>query len=160
MAVIRRPSTNYIPGAGISIVKADNPGLDAVDVTITNTVTVPKRMLLAEWVGPLPTTTGPGLEFTVPTARGVTITFPLTKLYSRLNVLPAGTTSFRWERSTGGSAFTAITVGTTSHTTSDYEKTNSSPTGSVVSGDVVRLYFTAVNGRGGLFYASLQGDET
>lgn len=34
---ITRPGTNYIPGAGIAIGLADNPGLNAADVTISAT---------------------------------------------------------------------------------------------------------------------------
>ena len=155
MAVIRRPNTNYIPGAGIAIVKADNSGLDAVDVTIRHLLT-----LYAMWSGPVPTVTGAGLEFTVPFYRGSSVTFPMSRMFSRLSVLPSGTTSFRVEKSSGGGAFSASTVGTTSHTTSDYEKTNTSLTGSVNSGDLVRVYFTAVAGMGGQYQVELEADAT
>lgn len=155
MAIIRRPNTNYKGGTGTKIAKADNSGLDAVDITISHLGT-----LYAVWAGPLPTVTGAGLEFTVPTYRGSSVTFPMSKMFSRLSVLPAGTTSFRVEKSSGGGAFSASTVGTTSHTTTDYEKTNSSLTGSVSSGDLVRVYFTAVAGMGGQYQVQLEGDAT
>lgn len=156
MAIIRRPNTNYIAGAGITIAKADNPSLDAVDVTITGS---PKSELLAVWAGPLPTITGAGLEFTVPRYRGAVIVFPLARAFSRLSVLPVGSCSFRIERSVGGGLFVATAVVTLTHTTSDYEKTNTSLAGSVTSGDIVRLVFVAVNGSGGQYQVHLQGDE-
>jgi hypothetical protein len=40
VAILRRPNTNYIPGRSIAITKADDPALDAVDVTISGTAPV------------------------------------------------------------------------------------------------------------------------
>lgn len=156
MAVLRRPSTNYVPGAGIAIAKADNPGLDAVDVTIREL-----RELMAVWAGPVPTVAGPGLEFTVPQVRGVSVTFALSRLFTRLSVLPAGTTTFRIEKSAGGGAFSAAASWSLSHTTTDWEKSTTSFSGATVSsGDIVRLYFVAVNGNGGQYQVQLEGDES
>ncbi len=157
MAIIRRPNTNYIPGTNISIAKADNSSLDAVDVTIS--ATSPKASLLAEWSGPLPTITGPGLQFVVPTFAGTSRTFNLSKMISRLSILPVGTTSFRTEKSSGGGAFSATSIATLSHTTSDYEKSNTSLTGTIASGQLVRIYFAALAGSGGLYSVQLQAEE-
>jgi hypothetical protein len=156
MAIIRRPNTNYIAGTGIAVVKADNPGLDAVDVTISQASTT--REVTAVWVGPLPTVTGPGLEVTVPLFEGASLTFTLERMFTRLSVLPVGTTTFRMEKSVGGGLFVPVTVASSSHTTSDYEKTVTSFSSSTVtSGDILRLYYVAVAGSGGLYQVQLQG---
>ncbi len=153
MTIIRRPNTNYIPGLATAIAKADNSGLDAVDVTIRNL-----RTLLVCWSGPLPTVTGQGLVARVPTLFGSTVTFNLTRMFSRLEVLPITTTSFRTEKSSGGGVFSASTIATLSHSSSDYEKSNTALTGTVQSGDLVRIYFPTLNGNGGTYLVELQGD--
>jgi hypothetical protein len=113
---------------------------------------------IAEWAGPLPTKTGPGLVFRVPFVRGVSATFTLSRIFSRLEVLPAGSVVFRVEKSSGGGAFTPTTIATLTHTTSDYEKSNTSLSGTVQSGDLVRIFFVTMNGRGGAYQIQLQAE--
>jgi len=49
-APLTRPATNYIAGAGITVTAADNPTLDAVDVTIASTVTGLPAVVNGQWV--------------------------------------------------------------------------------------------------------------
>lgn len=157
MAIIRRPNTNYISGTGLTIVKADNAGLDAVDVTFT--LSSPNGRLVATWAGRMPTITGAGFELVIPYLNGASATWTLKSMKSRLSILPVGTTSFRTEKSAGGGAFSAspTTIATLTHTTSDYEKANTALALSVTTGDLIRIYFPAVAGSGGTFCVELEG---
>lgn len=153
---LRRPNLNFKDGTGTTAVTADNPALNAVDVTINATVS--HRELLITWTGKAPTTTGPGLEVFVPTFAGIC---DLASAKSRLNVLPSGSCQFRIEKSAGGAGFSGspTTVTTLTHTTSDWEKTAVGLTGTVVAGDLLRIYFAAMSPSGGTYQVQLRATE-
>jgi hypothetical protein len=145
-------------GSGLSVAIADNPSLGpagATDITYTSLALPPS--FIAEWAGPLPTVTGPGLELLLPTVNGAPMTFDVKAIYSRLSVLPVGSTAFRVEKSAGGGAFSASTIATLTHTTSDYEKSNTALTGTLTSGDLLRIYFATMAGSGGTYLVQLLG---
>lgn len=150
-----RPGINFIAVAPVQIVTADNVGLNATDVTISTNASIP--FLNACWSGVLPTLAGPGLELSIPKVNGAAMTFDLLVMFSRLSVLPIGSTTFRCEKSAGGSAFSASTIASLTHTTTDYEKKNEALTGTVTSGDVLRLYFVTMAGSGGTYNVLLEG---
>ncbi len=152
-----RPGLNFIGTAPISVAIADNPGLAATDITISTSSTA-AAVLNAVWAGVMPTVTGAGLEISIPKVSGASMTFDLQVMFSRLSVLPISSTQFRIEKSSGGGAFSPTTVDSLTHTTSDYEKTKTL-TGTLSSGDLLRLYVVSVGGSGGSYSVMIEGTE-
>jgi hypothetical protein len=150
---LRRPNLNFKSGRNTTASIVDNSTLDAVDVTYDAIA----RELLITWSGRTPTVAGAGLEAFVPVFGG---TFTLISAKSRLSILPVGSTAFRIEKSAGGSsAFSAATVTTLTHTTSDYEKTDLALSGTVAAGSLLRIYFATMNPSGGTFQVQLRATE-
>jgi hypothetical protein len=136
-------------GAGLT-------GTDNLDGSIEVTADAD---LVGGWFGPLPSLTGAGLVCRVPYAGAAAATFNLTRIFTRLEQLPSGDVTFRLEKSAGGnSAFAAVSVGSLTHNSSQYERENAALSATVTSGDLLRIYFVAVaNGNGGAYELQVQG---
>lgn len=119
------------------------------------------RQLGVGWSGPYPLSVLTGAVWKVPLVDGASVTFDLSRLLFRLEQPGTGTTTVRVEKASGGDvAFSPTTVTTLSLTGgSDYENSTTSSLGSVSSGDLLRIVWTAVgmNARG--YLVMLEGAE-
>lgn len=148
MSLTGRRNLNFIEGAGIGIALADDPLLDAIDITVDA-----PAPLVACWAGPVPNLSGVGIVLRVPKIGSDSVTFNLKTLFSRLEALPSsGGVQFTVEKSVGGAAFSAVSVGSNTHGTTDQELEDTGLTGTIASGDLVRLNFVNVSGGNGGTY--------
>ncbi len=112
------------------------------------------RLFGAGWSGPYPLNILTGAVWKVPLVDGASVTFNLTRLVFRLENPGLGTTTVRVEKSTTTGVFTPTTVETISLAAGAYEATDTTGLGSVTSGNLLRIVWTAVgtNARGYLVF--------
>ncbi len=103
------------------------------------------KKLLVCWGGNLPSVTGPGLVWRVPfDADGSSFTFDLATAFARIETPGVSPVTFRIESSPGGEvAFTPTTITSLVLSAGEYEE-DDNLSGSVDSGDLVRLVYVAV----------------
>jgi hypothetical protein len=114
--------------------------------------------LTACWSGQLPTAAGTATTQRVPEIAGASGTWTITKVYFRCETAGAGTTIVVLEKMTpdaDGAWSTAATVASLSLTAGHYE-TSATVSGSVTTGDLLRIRFTAL-GTTGLFTVEATG---
>lgn len=143
MTVARKPilhGRDHGPGGADPI-----PGLD----TATH--------VLALWQGSLPGSAGAGAVWRVPEVNATGLVFALSFAYLRLETAGAGTTTVQLQKQTGIGPWTTIT--TLSVAAGAREDTDTTGLGSVSSGDLLRINWTALGSSGSPYTIQLEGSE-
>lgn len=118
------------------------------------------RRLTASWTGTVPSAVGAVAVWEIPyNPDGSSATFHLARAMMRVETAGAAATTAVIESAAGGDvAFaSATTEASLSIAASHYEGSSSGLTGTVSSGDLIRLRFTAVGASGSDFSATLTG---
>lgn len=107
-----------------------------------------------------PTATGAqGGVWRVPQIAGNNVNFNLTSAFVRMEDSPSSSYAFRFEKSEGGGAFSAVTLTTVTVASGEFESEDVSNVGSVQSGDLLRINVTTVGaGSADLVTCQLEGD--
>jgi hypothetical protein len=138
--MIERQGQNLIAGSSIAILMADNPGLDAVDYTIS---LVKPRTPVAGWYGWMPLIAADGPTVRVPYAHdGTSVTLTPTRAYAWIENTYTTDLTFRIASSPGGNIFTPTTICDLTIGTGFYDKQLTAGfTGTFSSGQMLRLSF-------------------
>ena len=118
------------------------------------------RRLTVSWTGTVPAAVGAETVWEVPyNPDGSVATFHLARAMMRVETPGSGATTAVMESAAGGDvAFaSATTEASISIAAAHYEGSSSGLTGTVSSGDLIRLRFTAVGATGSDFSATLTG---
>lgn len=124
------------------------PGKDAV------------KGLFAIWAGTsLPAATGAfGGVWRVPYVNGIAKTFSVDRITLRFETAGgSGTYTVAFEKSAGGGAFVASTIGSLSLAAASNETSSTSSLGQLTSGQLIRINFTALGTGAATFTAQLEG---
>lgn len=115
--------------------------------------------MVASWTGPLPEAAENGAVWRIPYLSGDPVTFDLTRAFVRIEVPGGATTSVDIEKSPAG-AFVASTIASLSIPAGNYSDQETAGLGSVDSGELVRIAWTALGAAEGIpFTVELEGTE-
>lgn len=117
------------------------------------------KTLQMEWFGAIPVATGPTQVLRVPFVDGASRVFDLTRLFMRLEVAGASPTTITIEKSSSSSSFVPTTIGTVTVAASANEGEATSGLGTVTSGDLVRVNFTALGAGADAWYVEFEAQE-
>jgi hypothetical protein len=118
-----------------------------------------KRRMVATWQGTVPTTTTPGVVWRVPYLDGVAFTFALQRAYGRVETAALAATSVVLEKSPAG-AFVPSTITTLTLASLANEIEATAGLGSVASGQLLRIRWTALGASGSSYTIELEGVES
>jgi hypothetical protein len=105
---------------------------------------VPKRIVVFDWYGTMPTVPGVSQVLQVPYINGVSTTFNVQKIIFRVET-PGSTASIAaLQKSPSGSVFSSTTIGTITLPAADYDEEITSSLGTVVSGNLLRVQFNQI----------------
>lgn len=128
---------NLPVGTDGQIIVADSGETTGLNWTDLETV------MVATWQGQLPLAAFTGAVWRVPYLDGVSATFDLTRAYARVEATGASNDTIVLETSPPGS-FVATTITTLTITAGNNDDEDTTSLGSVDSGDLVRINWTAV----------------
>jgi hypothetical protein len=117
--------------------------------------TGPVRML-ASWQGVVPSAAQVGAVWRVPFVEGVALTFNLVSAYARVEVAGVATTSVALEKSPAG-AFVATAVTSLDVAAGANEVEGTTGLGTVSSGGLLRIKWTAIGSPGSAYTIELAG---
>jgi hypothetical protein len=176
VAVGSEPTINFVEENVVSIVGIDNTGTDieidiglapGADGQVLQTVagvptwsdfTVP-RILKVELFGALPASPGATQALFVPYVDGVSHTFDLQRIYARVETPGASGTVLSIQKSPSGGPFVGTDIGDATIPGGANDVTVTSSLGTVDSGDLVRVNFSALGAGAASFYVEFEAIE-
>jgi hypothetical protein len=102
------------------------------------------RTVMLDWFGALPAAVGATQTLRVPYINGSLRTFTLQRLTLRVETTGSSATSITLQKSSAGSTFIPTSIGTASVGSGVNEDSETTSLGTVQSGDIVRVNFTAI----------------
>jgi len=101
--------------------------------------------LIAFWGGTLPLIVGPNLVWRVPfDADGTSQNYTFTRAFARMETAYSGPISFQFQKSSPPGVYSATTLTTVTIAAGNYQNENTGLAVTASSGDLLRLYFSAV----------------
>lgn len=120
---------------------------------------VSAKTLIIQWFGALPVAAGPTQVFRVPYLNGVLRTFNLQRLTLRVETTGTTATSITCQKSPSGGAFNPTSIGSASVGSGVHEDSETTSLGTVQSGDLVRVNFTAIGAGAASYTVEMEGLE-
>lgn len=113
--------------------------------------------LLTQEYGPMPVAVGSRGMYRVPYVNGATVTYTLTRATLHLETAGSTTSTVLIEKSTASGSFVAQLVATLTLAATATDAAVTTGLGSVVSGNLIRLRWTALGTGAQSFHAQLEG---
>lgn len=165
--VIAITVTDDSANSRIKITPAITAGTDGEVLTTTGSTVgwaapaAPKKHLVLTWFGAPPTSV-PALSqvLRVPYNNGASMTFNLDRLTLRMETAGTSSTAITLQKSPGGGAFSPTSIGTASLASGVHEDDETTGLGSVSSGDLVRVDWTAVGTGAASYSIEMEATET
>lgn len=176
IAIGTEPTINFVEQGIVLISGIDNAGTDieidigiapGTDGQVFQTIAgVPTwgdlavgRVIKIELFGALPASPGATQAIFVPFVEGVSHTFQLTSLYARVETPGASNTVLSWQKSPSGGVFSGTDIGDATIPGGANDVTVTTGLGSVDSGDLVRVNFSAIGSGARSFYVEFEATE-